>query len=51
MLAGGGDREVFGADNKRHPADFVLWKLSKPGEPRGRRRGVTVGPGGTASAW
>ena len=33
MLAGGGDREVFGADNKRHPADFVLWKLSKPGEP------------------
>jgi cysteinyl-tRNA synthetase len=33
MLAGGGDREVFGADNKRHPADFVLWKFSKPGEP------------------
>jgi cysteinyl-tRNA synthetase len=33
MLVGGGDREVFGADNKRHPADFVLWKLSKPGEP------------------
>ena len=33
MLAGGGDRDVFGADNKRHPADFVLWKLSKPGEP------------------
>jgi cysteinyl-tRNA synthetase len=33
MLAGGGDREVFGAGNKRHPADFVLWKLSKPGEP------------------
>jgi cysteinyl-tRNA synthetase len=33
MMAGGGDREVFGADNKRHPADFVLWKLSKPGEP------------------
>jgi cysteinyl-tRNA synthetase len=33
MLAGGGDREVFGADNKRHPADFALWKLSKPGEP------------------
>jgi cysteinyl-tRNA synthetase len=32
-MAGGGDREVFGADNKRHPADFVLWKLSKPGEP------------------
>jgi cysteinyl-tRNA synthetase len=33
MLEGGGDREVFGAGNKRHPADFVLWKLSKPGEP------------------
>ncbi len=33
MMAGGGDREIFGADNKRHPSDFVLWKLSKPGEP------------------
>ena len=33
MLEGGGDREVFGADNKRHPADFALWKISKPGEP------------------
>jgi len=33
MLAGGGEREVFGAGNKREPADFVLWKLSKPGEP------------------
>ena len=33
MLAGGGDREVFGAGNKHHPADFVLWKFSKPGEP------------------
>jgi cysteinyl-tRNA synthetase len=33
MLAGGGEREVFGADQKRHPADFVLWKLSKPDEP------------------
>ena len=33
MLAGGGEREVFGAVNKRHPADFVLWKFSKPGEP------------------
>ncbi len=33
MLAGGGDRDVFGADNKRNAADFVLWKLSKPGEP------------------
>lgn len=33
MLAGGGDRTVFGADQKKHPADFVLWKFSKPGEP------------------
>jgi len=33
LLAGGGEREVFGADQKRHPADFALWKLSKPGEP------------------
>ncbi len=33
MLEGGGDREVFGAENKRHSADFVLWKLAKPGEP------------------
>ena len=29
MRAGGGDREVFGADQKRHPADFVLWKFSR----------------------
>ncbi|HKA04554.1 MAG TPA: cysteine--tRNA ligase [Acidimicrobiales bacterium] len=33
MLAGGGDREVVGAEVKRHPADFALWKLAKPGEP------------------
>src|SRR6478735_4331104 len=33
LVAGGGEREVFGADQKRHPADFALWKLSKPGEP------------------
>jgi cysteinyl-tRNA synthetase len=33
LLAGGGEREVVGAGGKRHPADFVLWKLSKPGEP------------------
>ncbi len=33
MLAGGGDREVYGADNKRNAADFALWKISKPGEP------------------
>ena len=33
MLAGGGDREVFGANEKKHPADFALWKFTKPGEP------------------
>ena len=33
MMAGGGDREVLGASEKRHPADFVLWKFAKPGEP------------------
>jgi len=33
MRSGGGDREVVGAAQKRHPADFVLWKFSKPGEP------------------
>ncbi len=33
MRAGGGDREVVGADTKRDPADFALWKLAKPGEP------------------
>ncbi len=33
MLAGGGDREVFGAEHKHDPADFVLWKLAKPDEP------------------
>ncbi|MEZ5217916.1 MAG: DALR domain-containing protein [Ilumatobacteraceae bacterium] len=24
---------MFGAENKRHPADFVLWKFTKPDEP------------------
>ncbi len=33
MRSGGGEREVFGAEHKRHPADFVLWKFSKPDEP------------------
>jgi cysteinyl-tRNA synthetase len=32
MRAGGGDRDLVG-DEKRSPADFVLWKLAKPGEP------------------
>ncbi len=33
MLVGGGDRELVGAEHKRDPADFALWKLAKPGEP------------------
>ena len=33
MIAGGGDRTVLGADEKRSPADFALWKFSKPEEP------------------
>src|SRR4051812_35554719 len=33
MLAGGGDRDVYGAEDKRDSADFALWKLAKPGEP------------------
>jgi cysteinyl-tRNA synthetase len=33
MLAGGGEREIFGAEDKRDRADFALWKLAKPGEP------------------
>jgi cysteinyl-tRNA synthetase len=32
LRAGGGDRELVGTE-KKHPADFVLWKLVKPGEP------------------
>ncbi len=33
MRSGGGERDVVGAILKRHPADFVLWKFSKPDEP------------------
>jgi cysteinyl-tRNA synthetase len=33
LVAGGGEREVLGAAGKRHPGDFALWKLAKPGEP------------------
>lgn len=33
LVSGAGEREVFGAANKRHPADFALWKFTKPGEP------------------
>ena len=33
MMSGGGDREVLGVENKKHPADFALWKFSKPDEP------------------
>ena len=33
MRSGAGEREVLGAENKKHVADFALWKFSKPGEP------------------
>ena len=33
MLTGGGDRVILGEGNKRHSADFVLWKFAKPTEP------------------
>ena len=33
LRAGGGDRTVVGAEHKRDPADFALWKLAKPDEP------------------
>jgi cysteinyl-tRNA synthetase len=33
MRSGGGERDVLGAEQKHHPADFVLWKFSKPDEP------------------
>src|SRR5690606_17710757 len=33
LRTGGGERELVGAEAKRHPADFALWKLAKPGEP------------------
>jgi cysteinyl-tRNA synthetase len=33
MRSGAGEREVLGAGNKKHAADFALWKFSKPGEP------------------
>ncbi|MDH5289150.1 MAG: cysteine--tRNA ligase [Acidimicrobiia bacterium] len=32
LREGGGDRDIVGVD-KRHPADFALWKLAKEGEP------------------
>jgi cysteinyl-tRNA synthetase len=33
MLVGGGEREVYGQEQKHHPADFALWKGAKPDEP------------------
>ncbi|MEM9564033.1 MAG: cysteine--tRNA ligase [Actinomycetota bacterium] len=32
LRKGGGERDIVG-EEKRHPADFVLWKAAKPGEP------------------
>src|SRR4051794_17247822 len=31
LRAGAGDREVVGAEEKRTPLDFALWKKAKPG--------------------
>ncbi len=33
LVVGGGERSIVGGSSKRHPADFVLWKFAKPGEP------------------
>ena len=33
LVEGGGDRTLVGSAEKRHPGDFALWKLAKPGEP------------------
>jgi len=33
MMTGGGNRVIVGEGHKHHPADFVLWKFAKPGEP------------------
>lgn len=33
LLVGGGERSLVGESTKRHPSDFALWKLAKPGEP------------------
>jgi len=33
MQVGGGERDIVGAENKRGPLDFALWKKAKPGEP------------------
>ena len=33
LKTGGGERAVVGEETKRSPADFVLWKKAKPGEP------------------
>ena len=33
LRTGAGDRDVVGAEEKRSPLDFALWKKAKPGEP------------------
>ncbi len=37
-------------DVKRNPMDFVLWKMSKAGEPAGHPRGAKAARAGTLSA-
>jgi cysteinyl-tRNA synthetase len=62
LRTGGGERPVVGEEAKRAPADFVLWKKARPGEPRwpggwgargrgGGRAGGPAGRGGTPNAW
>ncbi len=52
MLAGGGDRDVFGAElrSATRPTSCCGSWPSRASR-RGRRRGATVAPVGTASAW
>jgi cysteinyl-tRNA synthetase len=47
MIAGA---RVEVAPYKRHAADFVLWKPSKPGEPVWESPWGPAGPAGTSSA-
>jgi cysteinyl-tRNA synthetase len=47
MIAGA---RVEVAPYKRHPADFVLWKPSKPGEPEWESPWGPAGPAGTSNA-
>ena len=49
MLSGGGDREVFGASNKRHPSDFACGNSQNQASRHGLHHGATVGLAGTVN--